>query len=193
MTRWMSKSLALLLAALMAACGWKVTPPPRPEGPGTPRRVADRVVLQMNEGGVVWGGGRMGELTRNALIASGAFSEVYYPIEPRTPPPLRLAIDARGNVDEEVGFGMVKAVIIGALLFIPVGLIRFNKDFTLDAQVVLLNGGQEVQRFQVSGATRIAHTMFSDTDSYETAGREAAAAYLAEAIAAQLRRSGPIN
>ena len=143
----------------------------------------------MNEAGVVWGGGQLGEFTRTALVASGAFDEVYYPIEPRNPPPLRLTIDAGGEVDEEIGLGIVKSVIIGALLFLPVGIIRFNKDFNLDAQVVVLKAGQELQRFRVTGATHVAHTMFSDTAGYEPAARQAAAAYLAAAITAQLRKT----
>ncbi len=187
--RRVSRPVALLLALIMAGCGWKVTPPPRPESPGSPLRVADRVVLQMSEAGVVWGGGQLGELTKNALVATGAFGEVYYPIEPRMSPPLRLAIDARGNVDEEVGWGVVKAIIIGALFFIPVGVIRFDKDFNLDAQVVLSDAGQEVQRFRVAGATHVAHTMFSAAEGYEPAARQAAATHLAEEIAAHLRRS----
>ncbi len=188
-----SRPLVVLLAVTTAGCGWKVTPPPRPEGPGAPGRIADRVVLKLNEAGVVWGGGQLGGFTRSALLASGAFGEVYYPIEPRNPPPLYLNIDTRGNVDEEIGWGIVKSVVIGLLLLIPVGIIRFNKDFNLDAQVVLLKGGQEVQRFRVTGATRVAHTMFSDSAGYEPAAREAAATYLATAIVAQLRRAAVSN
>lgn len=184
-----SKPLVVLLAVTMAGCGWTVTPPSRPEGPAPPGRISDRVVLKLNEAGVVWGGGQLGDFTRSALIASGAFGEVYYPIEPPNPPPLRLSIDARGNVDEEIGLGIVKSVIIGALFFLPVGIIRFNKDFKLDAQVVLLEAGQEVQRYRVTGATRVAHTMFSDAAEYEPAARQAAATYLAAAIVAQLRRA----
>ncbi|MBI4517270.1 MAG: hypothetical protein HY699_15805 [Deltaproteobacteria bacterium] len=121
-------------------------------------------------------------------MARGVFGEVHYPIEPRNPPPLRLVITARGEVKEDVAGGFIKAVVIGALLFIPVGIIRFSKDFTLDADVSLLDAGRQIQRFRIEGATQIAHTMFSDIAGYETEARRATAEYLAAEIAARLRQ-----
>lgn len=48
-----------------------------------------------------------------------------------------------------------------------------------------------MQRFRVTSATRVAFTMFSDTDSYEAGGRRAAGTDLAGQTAAQLARGGP--
>lgn len=180
------RPLALGLAVALAACGWKITPP-RPAPPaGGPRLVAERVVLQVTGSGVPWGSEGLGETVREALIAAGAFREVYYPIEPRNPPPLRLVVTARGHVDEEVGIGVVKSVIIGLLLFLPVGVIRFNKTYDLSADVVLLNEGREVKTLQMENATEISHTMFSTMEDYEPAARKASFTALGQQIAAQL-------
>lgn len=178
--------LCTLLALSIAGCGWKVVPPLRSEQPISQTRTAEQVMMTVNAGAVVWGGGQLGDIVRDTLLAEGTFKEIYYPVEPRNAPDLRLSIAARGSVDEEVGLGIVKSIIIGALLFIPVGLIRFNKTYDLDAEVTLLKAGKELQRLTIKSSTEISHTMFSQTEGYEPAARQAAFKDLGDQIAAKL-------
>ncbi len=167
------RAVSLYLVISLSGCGWKVVPPERLDQAPPLHKVADRVVLSVNDG-VPWGGGRLGDIVKDALMVNGTFTEVYYPVEPRNPPDLRLTIDARGSVDEEIGEGILKSVFIGLLLFLPVGLIRFDKTFDLDADVVLTRKGKEERRFTVKTKTGVSHTMFTGGDEYEPSARQAA-------------------
>jgi len=143
-------------------------------------------VLTVNEGALIWGKGELGYALRDELVALGSFRKVHYPIEPRGPLPDRLIVDASGGIKEEIGLGVVKSLIIGALFFIPVGLIRFHRDFVLTAVVALRHEGKEQRRFTIETETGVSHTMFSETDDYEPAMRRAAFSDLARRIAAEL-------
>lgn len=134
----------------------------------------------------------MGETVRDALVAAGTFHEIYYPIEPRNPPSLGLGITAQGTVEENEGVGALKAVVIGLFLFLPVGLIRFDKTLHLDADVVLRDRDRKITRFQVSNDTEISFTMFSTMEDYEPAARAAAFKDLGEQIAARLSAMPPV-
>lgn len=159
----------------MTGCGWKVTPPKFRDNFESPGLIADSVVLTVNEGAVIWGHGDLGELLREKLLAEGAFRQVHYPIEPRNPPPYRLTINAKGSIDEEIGFGIVKSIFIGLLFFIPVGIIRFNRDFILDADISFQDDGAARRRFKITSETTVSHTMFSHGEQYEPVARKAAA------------------
>jgi len=144
------------------------------------------VVLDVNDGGVIWGRGELGETVKQTLLEKGAFRQIHYPIVPRDPPANRLSIQANGVIEEEVGLGIVKSIIVGALFFIPVGIIRFNRDFVLDASVSYSENGKAARNFKVHTKTEISHTMFSQTDQYEPAARKAAFSHLGESIIREL-------
>jgi len=181
-----TRLLAGILIVSVTACGWKITPPPGSKLPAAASPVAEAVLLEVNDGAVIWGRGELGATLKQALQEKGAFHAVHYPVVPREPPPQRLTVTAKGGIDEEVGLGIVKSMIIGVLMFIPVGIIRFNRDFTLDAEVAYREAGREVRRFAVQSKTGVSHTMFSDTDEYEPAARKAAFGHLAQRIAEEL-------
>lgn len=178
--------ICVLLIFALTSCGWKISPPPRSEHLSELTQIAERVVMTIDDRDVIWGDGQLGDIVRDTLISAGAFKEVYYPVEPRKPPNLKLLIKASGKVDEEIGLGIVKSIIIGALLFIPVGLIRFSKTFDLDAEVIFLHENQELRKFQVASQTGVSHTMFSQIKGYESAVRQAAFMDLGERIATEL-------
>jgi len=161
--------------------------PKRLEAPPAGRRVADRVILVANDGGVVWGGGRLGEVVRDTLVASGAFGEVYFPVEPRNPPSLRLEVTGRGTVEEDIGMGVLKSVVIGVLFFAPVGIVQFHKTFHLDAVGVLADAEREVAHVPVQSSTDVYFTLFSHVDGYDRAAQDAAFHDLGERLAAALR------
>ncbi|MEY3761209.1 MAG: hypothetical protein RIR39_2700, partial [Pseudomonadota bacterium] len=82
----------------------------------------------------------------------------------------------------EIGFGVVKSIVIGLLLFIPVGLIQFNRDFVLDADVTVEKNEEQLHHFKVQSRTGLSHTMFSDANQYEPVARKAAFTDLADKI-----------
>lgn len=176
------KLVSSVLIVSLTGCGWKVTPPPGKALPATSGPIAEAVVLDVNDGGVVWGKGELGEAVKASLLEKRAFGRVYYPIVPRNPPSYKLIIQAGGNIEEEVGLGIAKSIIVGALFFLPVGVIRFNRYFVLDAQVTYSADGKDVRHFSTRARTEVSHTMFSDTDEYEPAGRKAAFSHLADEI-----------
>lgn len=178
--------IALMLITSLSSCGWKVTPPPGQAVPTASRPIAESVVLDVNDGGVIWGRGELGETVKQTLLEKGAFRQIHYPIVPRDPPANRLSIQANGVIEEEVGLGIVKSIIVGALFFIPVGIIRFNRDFVLDASVSYSENGKAARNFKVHTKTEISHTMFSQTDQYEPAARKAAFSHLGESIIREL-------
>jgi len=185
------RMLSLVLAVTVAACGWRVRGPKRLDVPSGGRRVADRVILTANDGGIVWGGGRLGEVVRDTLLGTGTFGEVYYPVEPRNPPSLRLEVTARGTVEEDLATGVFKSVVIGMLFFAPAGVIQFHKSFHLDAVAVLTEAERETARIPVQSSTDVYFTIFSHVDAYDRAAQDAAFHDLGERLAAALRSQVP--
>jgi len=166
--------ICIALIFSLVGCGWKVTPPTFEQQALVQSPVSEAAVLTVNDGGIIWGGDELGEIVRKTLIERGAFKEVYYPVEPRNPPDYQLRITANGNIEEEVGFGIVKSIFIGMLFFIPAGIIRFNKDFVLDADVTVIKQNQELLHFTIKTETEVSHTMFSHANQYEPAARQKA-------------------
>ncbi len=177
---------SMVLIVSLTSCGWKITPPPGEALSAITRPIAESVVLEVNDGSVIWGRGELGQTAKQTLLEKGGFRVVHYPIEPRNPPANRLQIQANGLIEEEVGLGIVKSIIIGALFFIPVGIIRFHRDFVLDATVSYRVNGKEIRRFPIHSQTEVSHTMFSQTDEYEPVARKVAFSRLAEDIIREL-------
>lgn len=185
---WTRRLGCALLSVTLPACGWKVTAPPGADLYFTRKHVADAVLLNVDDGALLWGRGELGFTLRKDLVALGTFRNVYYPVEPRTPVPDRLIIKAGGAIREDVGFGVVKSFLIGALLFLPVGLVRFHRDFELTAEVTFAHTGREPRHFTIETATGVSHTMFSDADEYEPEIRRAAFSDLARRITSELSK-----
>ena len=183
----MHRLICLTLSLSLVSCGWKVTPPPFEQETVPHNLIADATVLTVNDGGVIWGRGELGEIVQKTLINRGAFKDIYYPVEPRNPPDYRLIITASGNIEEEIGLGIVKSIFIGMLFFIPVGIIRFHRDFVLDADVTLLKQGHELRHFNSKTETGVSHTMFSDANHYEPEARQKAFEDLALRIIVKLK------
>ncbi len=182
-----NRLICLVLSLSLVGCGWQVTAPPFEQETVPNKLIADAVVLSTNEGGVIWGRGELGDIVQKTLIKQGAFKDIYYPIEPRNLPAYRLVIKANGNIEEEIGLGIVKSVIIGMLFFIPVGIIRFHRDFVLDADVALIKQGQELRHFTIHTETGVSHTMFSHANQYEPEARQKAFEDLALRIILKLK------
>ena len=122
--------ICVLLIFAQTSCGWKISPPPRIEQLGKLSQMAERVVMAVDDRDVAWGDGQLGDIVVETLNSAGAFKEIYYPVEPRNPPNLKLLIKASGKVDEEIGLGIVKGIIIGLLFFIQCSYVSNNKPRT---------------------------------------------------------------
>jgi len=193
--------LVLALAAWFTACtGWRLSAPPRPSNPAVARRIAEGVVLQVHDEAVDWGGGRLGDIVRDTLVASGAFAEVYYPVEPPNPPSTRLRIEAFASEQERGGKAtlIVQGVLPLVILLFPIAAVALavatlggarvmKKTFTVEANVLLSNSGRELRRFSTSASATVSYNMlFSKKDAFEAAAAEVAFRQLGEQIAAAL-------
>jgi hypothetical protein len=174
----------------MVGCGWRVTPPLRPEQFIRPKKLADDVVLQVNDTAVSWGDNHLGDIVRDTLVASGTFSQVYFPVEPSNPPALRLMIQARGGQEDRFSAGLLAVTFSPLFPFLyllwPTGAMPFRVSFDLDATVVLFNGSQELRRSHITTLTRVSHAPFCDPREFKDAVRGAAFTDLGERIASDL-------
>jgi len=184
------KLLALGLAVWLAACtSWRVSTSPGPTSPAVLRKVGDAALLQVDDTALDWGAGRLGDIVRDTLRASGTFAEVYYPVEPPNAPSIRLRIEAFGSEQEHPGL-----ITIGIWLFIPVlvipillGVLPMRKTFRVDANVLLMNADREIRRFSTSASATVSYSMFfSAKHDFEAAAADAAFRQLAEQVAAAL-------
>ena len=151
-TRCGRVGLALLLVAtcLGGCASWRASEPGPPIVGGRPRPVADRVVLEVDEAGVAWSRGRMTEVIRQSLIELGSFREVLYADEPLAPPPLRLAIAAVGSASEDSLASTGKKIFIGVLALLPVGVVTFEKNFTVKARAIFYRNEEILQQIDLA-------------------------------------------
>jgi hypothetical protein len=130
----------------------------------------------------------MGELTRQTLIELGSFREIYYPVEPRNAPPLRVAIEAVGRAHEKPGIRTLKVLFIVALGFLPVGVVTFEKDFTLEAKATFWRNGTVLQQLDLATSARMSSTLLYDRATAEEALAEVMFQHLAAQLAVGLSR-----
>ncbi len=160
--------LLLFVATHGTGCmSWSVGEPRPAIVAARPGPVADRAILEVDDSRVSWSRGRMGALTRQTLIELGSFREVYYPVEPRNAPPLRIAIEAVGRESEKPGIRTLKVIFIVALGFLPVGVVTFDKEFTLEAKATLWLNGTVLQQLDLATSARMSSTLFYDRATAE--------------------------
>ena len=180
--------LALFLAVWLSACYSRVTPPPRPDPIRYQRPIAAGVLLKVNDSGVDWGDNRLGAIVQETLLATGCCGHVYFPVEPREPPPLRLVISATGTVRKE-GLSDEAKTALG-LLFFPSVLVLLvlpiERAYDLDATITLVGNDQELRRFRVTTSTEVSYGLFASPQRCDEAARLAAFKDLGERIASEL-------
>ena len=180
--------LALLLVAtcLGGCASWRAGEPGPPIVGDRPRPIADRVVLEVDETGVAWSRGRMGEVTRQSLIELGSYREVLYADEPLKPPPLRLAIAAVGSTSENSAASTGKKFFIGVLVLLPGGVVTFEKNFTVEARATFSRKGQVLQQIDLANSARLNYTLLYDRGTAEKTLGEAMFQHLAAQLAVRL-------
>ena len=186
MTRRAGFALLLGLTHLSGCMSWSVSEPGPPIASSHPPRIADRVLLQVEDAGVAWSRGRMGEVTRQTLIELGCFREVYYPDTPRRAPPLLISMEAVGRIDEHRSAVIGKTIAIVLLAFLPVGVVTFDTDFTLEATAILSKNGRVLREVDLITTARTSVTLFHDRETAEAALGEAMFQHLAAQLAVRL-------
>ena len=188
MNRCGQGGLVLLLSAtqLIGCLSVRVGEPGPSIVDGRPRPIADRVVLQVDETGVLWSHGRMGEVMQQALLELGSFREVYYPVEPSNPPPLRISIEAVGRVSEDYAVAFGKVLLTTVLAYLPIGIVMFHRDFALEARATFWRNGTLLQQMDLATTARMSAPIVRDRKEAEKVLPEAMFRQLAEELAVRL-------
>jgi len=144
-------------------------------------------VLEVDETGVPWSDGRMGELTRQSLIELGSFREILYADEPLKPLSLRLAITAVGSVSENSAASTGKKIFIAVLALLPVGVVTFEKDFSVEARATFSRNGEILQQIDLVASARLNYTLLYDRGTAERTLREVMFQHIAAQLAVHLK------
>jgi hypothetical protein len=154
---------------------------------GSSALLVSEVLLEVDDSGVKWGSGKVGDALKTALIKNRTFGQVHYPIYPTHPVPLKLPVLARGDIEADVGGGMAKSIVTGLFLFIPAGVLQYRETFTISAEVLVLREGRKLGPLILESRVAADHTLFAGPDSYAAhAGQlalEDLAARISEALA----------
>lgn len=171
---WPAVRLAsLLLAGMLSGCvqnSFEVRDPARSHGLTSP--LASEVLLEVDDGSVKWGAGKVGDALKTALLKNRTFGQVHYPIYPTHMVSLKLQVLARGDIETDAGEGLAKSFITGFLLFLPVGVIQYRETFTITAEVSVLREGRKFGPLIVESRVAVDHGLFAGPESYAAhAGR----------------------
>jgi len=172
-----AKKLAtLFFAGLLSGCvsnsfTVQSSAPPREAGASL---LASEVLLEVNEGGVKWGAGKVGESLKTALVKNRTFGAVHYPIYPTRPVPLKLHVVAQGEIKADAGDGTAKSVITGLFLFLTAGVLQYKDTFTINAEVSVFRENRKLGTLTVESQVAAHHTMFAGADSYAAQAGEMA-------------------
>lgn len=128
--------------------------------------LAPEVLLEVDDTGVKWGSGRVGEVLSAVLVKNQTFHQVHYPIYPSHRVPFKLKVVATGGIESETGLGMVKAFVTGFLFFLPVGVIQYEDTFSITAAVSVADERQSYEPLTVQSSVAANHTLFSSPEPY---------------------------
>jgi len=148
--------------------------------------LASEVILEVEDSGVKWGAGEVGNALKTALVKNCTFGQVHYPIYPTHPVPITLLVSARGDIETDGGEGFAKSFVTGFLFFLPVGVLQYRDTFTISAEVSVLRGGRKFGPLTVESRVAADHTLFSGPESYAARAEQLAiedlAARLSDAL-----------
>jgi hypothetical protein len=178
-----------LLASLLTGCvpnSFSVVNPT--QAPGSSAPLAPEVLLEVDDVGVKWGAGKVGDAIKATLVKNRTFGEVHYPIYPTRSVPLKLQVLARGGIESDVGDAVTKSFMTGFLLFLPAGVLQYRETFTISAEVSVIREGRKFGPLPLESRVAADHTLFAGPDSYAVRAGQLAledlAARLSGALAA---------
>jgi|CXWL01.1.fsa_nt_gi hypothetical protein len=150
--------------------------------------LAPEVLLEVDDAGVKWGRGKVGDVLKSTWVHNRTFGEVHYPIYPTRTIPLKLRVVASGTIRADEGLGTIKAIVTGLLLLLPVGVIQYKDTFSINAMVSLIRNDRSYGPLAVQSAVQVDHILFSNPDSYTARATDLVLDHLASRISILLRR-----
>ena len=174
-----------VLTLLLASCGisYNIHDPTSSLHPIAP--LAKEIVLQVDDTGLRWGTGQVGEVVKNHLINNEVFEKVNYPIFPRYKGPIKIQILAQGDIDED-GIGVLKAILTGLLFLLPVGIIQYEDTFVIEADIKVTQEGRVVGSFKIKSEVDANHTLFSRAHQYTVGAQKLVLEEFAKRISVEL-------
>jgi hypothetical protein len=174
--------------ALVLACGcWVRVRVPEPEPVAPPAAAAEALVLRVDEGGLVWGDGHLGDEVRRVLLASGHFDAVHYPLVPPDPPTLQLDLSVEGGMRENP-WNLFAGVLTAYTAFLASAFMPFYADFELHGEGVLSRDGRELRRFPLDLRTHVTHALFAGPERFQPDVRARAYTAAAQRVLSELAR-----
>lgn len=150
--------------------------------------LAPEVLLEVDDAGVKWGSGKVGDALKSGLVRNRIFGEVHYPIYPTRKIPLKLRVVASGSIRTDKGLGTIKAIVTGLLFFLPVGVIQYEDTFSISAMVSLIRDDRSYGPLAVQSVVQVDHILFSNPDSYTARATDLVSDHLASRISVLLRQ-----
>ena len=150
--------------------------------------LAPEVLLEVDDAGVKWGSGKVGDVLKSTWVHNRTFGEVHYPIYPTRTIPLKLRVVASGTIRADEGLGTIKAIVTGLLLLLPVGVIQYEDTFSISAMVSLIRDDRSYGPLAVQSAVQVDHILFSNPDSYAARATDLVLDHLASRISILLRQ-----
>jgi hypothetical protein len=148
--------------------------------------LASEVLLEVDDSGVRWGAGEVGNALKTALVKNRTFGQVHYPIYPTHSVPITLLVSARGDIETDGGEGFAKSFVTGFLFFLPVGVLQYRDTFTISAEVSVLRGGRKFGPLTLESRVAADHTLFSGPESYAAHAEQLALEDLAARLSGAL-------
>jgi hypothetical protein len=148
--------------------------------------LASEIVLEVDDAGVTWGAGKVGDVLKDGLVKNGTFGQVHYPIYPRHAVSIKLHVVARGEVETDAAAGMTKSFVTGFLFFLPAGVLQYRDTFKVTADVSVVRDGRKLGPLFLESKAHADHTLFSGPESYAAQGGKLALEDLAGRLAATL-------
>lgn len=179
--------LALSSIAFVAGCAensFQVRDPAQERALSSP--LASEVLLEIDDASVKWGAGKVGAALKTALVKRQIFGQVHFPIYPTHVVPVKLRVEARGQIESESRAGFIKAIFTGLLMFLPVGVIQYQDTFTINAEVAVVRNDRSLGSFRSQSAVDADHILFATPESYSARAAELALDDLANRISEAL-------
>lgn len=185
------RSLALIIISviqvcLLSGCGASSQVRDAIERPSKASPLAHEIRLEIDESSLKWGDCQLGTILKERLVENKTFTKVHYPIYPPHTDPLKLKVVAHGNKDED-STGFLKAFFTGLLLFLPVGIIQYEDNFTVSVDMWVNKKERVLGPVKISSVVEVRHTLFSKAERYTPDARAKGFADLANRIITELR------
>ncbi len=141
-------------------------------------------ILRVNEAGIPWANGTFAPAIQKELLARGIFREVYYPVEPASPPSTVIEVSGIGDLDEAVVWATIASAATGYFFFLPAPVLPYFQDYEAQVDVTVKRDGEVLGTFSLDDQAAIVHALFASPNGYVPPARRALLKKLAREIVA---------